>query len=291
MSLYRLFQRQNRRRIRSKPFNAVYALPVFLADKKKNLEAVIGRAGRAAVACSGGVDSTLVLKIAHDVLGPENTIAVFADTPMLPSGESEAVREVVNYIGSRLLTVSLDPFAWPGFIKNPPERCYLCKKKIYQNFQERLVEDNFDILMDGTNLEDLSDFRPGLKALEELEIRTPLADAGLIKKEIRQLSRELGLPNWDRHSASCLATRIATGQPISLEKLILIERCENLLQDMGFMGCRVRLSGDSAVIELLEKDMEYFIRHATRKSVFKKINDFGLNKVSLSTSGRKGILI
>jgi len=266
-------------------------LPVSLADKKKSLEGIIGREGRAAVACSGGVDSTLVLKIAHDVLGHENTIAVFADTPLLPSGESEAVREVVNCIGSRFLTVSLDPFSWPGFIKNPLERCYLCKKKIYQTFLEKLVDNNFTILMDGTNLEDLSDFRPVLKALNELGIRTPLADAGLIKKEVRRLSRELGLPNWNKYSSSCLATRITTGQPISLEKLDLIQKCENLLQGFGFRGCRVRLSGESAVIELMERDMDNFIRNATRAEVLKKFNDFGVKKVFLSMSGRKGILL
>jgi len=266
-------------------------LPVSLADKKKRLEEIIGRERQAAVACSGGVDSTLVLKVAHDVLGHENTIAVFADTPLLPSGEREAVREVVNFIGSRLLTVSLDPFSWPEFTANPLERCYLCKKKIYQAFQGKLAENNFNTLMDGTNLEDLSDFRPGLKALDELKIRTPLADAGLLKKEIRQLSRELDLPNWNKYSSSCLATRIATGQPISLEKLDIIRRCENLLHGFGFMGCRVRLSNDSAVIELLEKDMESFVRSATRMSVLKKFNDFGFKKVFLSMSGRKGILL
>lgn len=266
-------------------------MPVSLADKKKNLEEIIGREGRAAVACSGGVDSTLVLKIAHDLLGHENTIAVFADTPLLPSGEREAVRAVVNCIGSRLLTVSLDPFSWPGFIKNPLERCYLCKKKIYQTFQEKLADNDFNILMDGTNLEDLSDFRPGLKALNELEIRTPLADAGLIKKEIRRLSQDLDLPNWNKYSSSCLATRIATGQPISLKKLDLIQRCENLLHGFGFRGCRVRLSGESAIIELLEKDMENFIRYATRVPVLKKFNDIGIKKVFLSMSGRKGILL
>jgi uncharacterized protein len=266
-------------------------LPVSLSDKKKNLEEIIGREQQVAVACSGGVDSSLVLKVAHDILGHENTIAVFADTPLLPSGESEAVREVVKKIGSQLLIVRLNPFSWPEFTANPLERCYLCKKYIYQSFQKKLVDKNFHTLMDGTNLEDLSDFRPGLKALDELKVKTPLADAGLIKKEIRKLSRELDLPNWNKHSSSCLATRIATTEPISLEKLDLIQRCESFLQDFGFKGCRVRLSGDSAVIELLEKDMEGFIRYETRMSILKKFNDFGLEKIFLSMSGRKGILL
>ena len=266
-------------------------MPVSLADKKKNLEEIIGRERQAAVACSGGVDSTLVLKVAHDVLGYENTVAVFADTPLLPAGESEAVREIVDKIGSRLLTVRLNPLSWPEFTVNPQERCYLCKKKIYQAFLEKLAEINFHTLMDGTNLEDLGDFRPGLKALDELKVKTPLADAGLIKKEIRKLSRKMDLPNWNKHSSSCLATRIATDEPISLKKLERIQKCENILQDFGFQGCRVRLSGDSAVIELLEKDMEEFIRHEKRMFILKKFNDFGFKKIFLSMSSRKGILL
>jgi uncharacterized protein len=265
-------------------------LPVSLTDKKKNLEEIIGRESRVAVACSGGVDSTLLLKVTHGVLGHENTIAVFADTPLLPPGESESVREVAGLIGSRLLTVSLNPLSWPEFTANPLERCYLCKKKIYQIFQEKLAEINFNVLMDGTNLEDLSDFRPGLKALDELKIKTPLANAGLTKKEIRQLSKELNLPNWDKHSSSCLATRIATDQQISLEKIDLIRRSENVLQDFGFMGCRVRISNDSAIIELLEDDIERFVQEATRQSVMKKFNYFGIKKVFLCMTGRKGIL-
>ena len=263
---------------------------VSLTDKKKKLKEIIGRESRVAVACSGGVDSTLLLKVTHDVLGHENTIAVFADTPLLPPGENESAREVVDLIGSRLLTVSLNPLSWPEFTANPLERCYLCKKKIYQIFQEKLAEINFNVLMDGTNLEDLSDFRPGLKALDELKIKTPLADAGLTKKEIRQLSKELDLPNWDKHSSSCLATRIATDQKISLEKIDLISRSENILQNFGFMGCRVRISNDSAIIELLEDDIEPFVQEATRQSVMRKFNDFGIKKVFLSMAGRKRIL-
>ena len=265
-------------------------MPVSLTDKQKNLEEIIGRESQVAVACSGGVDSTLLLKVTHGVLGHENTIAVFADTPLLPPGESESVREVVGLIGSRLLTVSLNPLSWPEFTANPLERCYLCKKKIYQIFQEKLAEINFNVLMDGTNLEDLSDFRPGLKALDELKIKTPLANAGLTKKEIRQFSRKLDLPNWNKHSSSCLATRIATDQKISREKINLIRRSENILQDFGFMGCRVRISNDSVIIELLEEDIELFVQKATRQSVMEKFNDFGLEKVFLSMEGRKGII-
>jgi len=264
-------------------------LPDSLADKKKNLVEILGRETRAAVACSGGVDSTLLLKVSHDVLGHENTIVVFADTPLLPPGEREAVREVADLIGSRLLTVTLDPLAWPEFTANPPERCYLCKKKIYQIFLDKLADLNFNVLMDGTNLDDLSEFRPGLKALDELKIKKPLAKSGLTKKEIRQLSKDLNLPNWNKHSSSCLATRIATDQQISQEKLDLIRKCENVLQGFGFMGCRVRISNDTAIIELLEEDIKRFVQEETRQLIMKKLNDFNMKKVFLDMKGRKGI--
>jgi len=266
-------------------------LSVALADKKKKLEAIISRENRAAVACSGGVDSTLLLKVTHDVLGHENTVAVFADTPLLPPGEAEAARKIIMHVGSRLLTVSLNPLAWPEFIENPRERCYLCKKKIYRSFREKLAELHFTTLMDGTNLDDLSDFRPGLKALHELEVKTPLADAGLTKDEIRQLSRDLQLPNWDKFSSSCLATRIATGQQISQEKLARIEKCESFLHALDFFGCRVRIADDSAIIELLEEDIKRFAEKGTRLLVLKKFNDFNMKKVFLSICGRKGVCL
>jgi uncharacterized protein len=265
-------------------------LSVALADKKKKLDAIIARESRAAVACSGGVDSTLLLKVTHDVLGHENTIAVFAETPLLPPGEVEAAKKVVSFVGSSLLTVNLNPLIWPEFIENPRDRCYLCKKKIYLNFLEKLQGLHFNILMDGTNLDDLSDFRPGLKALHELNVRTPLADAGLTKDEIRQLSKSLSLPNWNKHSSSCLATRIATGQQISEEKLELIRKCENFLLSLDFFGCRVRIDKDFALIELLAEDMERFTESQTRLMVLEKFNDFNIKKVFIDMCGRKGIV-
>jgi uncharacterized protein len=262
-------------------------LSASLVDKKKNLEEILGRESRVAVACSGGVDSTLLLKVAFDVLGPENTIAVFAETPLLPPGEAEEVKKTVNYIGSRLLTVSLDPLSWPEFRENPRGRCYLCKKKIYEIFREKIADLDFHILMDGTNQDDLSDDRPGLKALEELHVKTPLVAAGLTKGEVRQLSKDLDLPNWNKHSSSCLATRITTGQQINREKLELVKKCENFLQALDFWGCRVRIGGNSAIIELQHDDIIRFVQEAIRRRVVKKYNDFGIEKVTLDMKGRK----
>lgn len=208
---------------------------------------------------------------------------------MLPPGEVEAAREVISLVGSRLLTVYLDPLAWPEFTENPGDRCYLCKKRIYQTFMEKMAELRFSTLMDGTNLDDLDDYRPGLKALQELKVKTPLADAELTKAEIRQLSRDLNLPNWDKHSSSCLATRVATGQSITNEKLSLIKKCENLLHSFDFFGCRVRISDYSAVIELIAEDIERFTEGDTRLCVLKKFNNFNMKKVYLDIGGRQSI--
>ena len=262
-----------------------------LAEKKKELEAIVAGAGRAAVACSGGVDSTLLLKVVHDVLGDDNTIAVFAETPLLPDGDAMTVRDVVNSVGSRMLTVKLNPLDWRKFTRNPPERCYICKKKIYRSFLDELKELHFSILMDGTNLDDLSDFRPGLKALHELGVITPLAAAGMTKKDVRRLSRNLNLPNWNRYSSSCLATRVATGEQISPEKLQVVKKCENFLQGLEFFGCRVRLAEDSAFIELLEEDINRLAKKETRAIIFKKFNDFNIKNVFIDLRGRKGISV
>ena len=262
-------------------------MSVSLVDKKKNLEEILGNESRVAIACSGGVDSTLLLKVAFDVLGAENTMAVFADTTLLPPGEAEEARNTVSNIGSRLFTVNLDPLSWPEFTENPRERCYLCKKKIYETFREKLADLDFRILMDGTNLDDLSDDRPGLKALEELDVKIPLAEARFTKDEIRQLSRELGLPNWNKYSSSCLATRIATGQQINSEKLETVKSCENFLQAFDFWGCRVRIADDLAIIEVQQDDILRFVQESTRQKVVKKFNDFGIEKVTLDMKGRK----
>jgi uncharacterized protein len=266
-------------------------LAYSLEDKKNSLAGIIGRERAVAVACSGGVDSTLVLKASCDVLGCEDVLAVFVDTPLLPTGENEAVKGIIKHIGCRLHIVRLDPLAWPDFTANPKNRCYLCKKRIYRTLQAELAGSNIQVFFDGTNLDDLSDERPGLKALEELGIRTPLAEAGLTKKDVRRLSRDLGLPTWDKLSSSCLATRIAPTQKITPEKLDLVQKCEGFLKNIDYRGCRVRISHDSAVVELLEDDIKSFVQAERRRQIVKKFNDYGIKRVFVNIVGRQGIVL
>jgi len=264
-------------------------LTVTLEAKNRQLEESIGSMDRAAVACSGGVDSTFLLKTACEVLGANNVIALFADTPLLPPGENREIEKLASLIGCRLLKVELNPLSWPDFTANPQDRCYLCKKKIYITFVERLADLDISMLMDGTNLDDLDDYRPGLLALEELGIVTPLADARLTKAEIRQLSRVKNLPNWNKPSSSCLATRIATDQIINQDKLDIIAKCETELHRLNFFGCRVRLRDDFAIIELAEGDFGRFADPQTSRTITDFFNDSNIKKVYVDTMTRQPV--
>jgi len=258
-----------------------------LQSKYEMLRQAVRNGGQGAVAVSGGVDSTLLLKVAYDELGRDSILALFAHSVLQPAGELEHVVELVDAIGCRLEIIEAEPLDWPEFVENPANRCYRCKKKIYSFFMEKLAQSNISRLMDGTNADDLSDTRPGLKALAELEILTPLADVGLHKQEIRRLSRSLGLPNWDRPSASCLATRIPAGRAITQALLERVARCEEVLHSLGFFGCRARLAGDDVHIELAAGDIARFVDAAVRETVVRRLAAFGVENVLLNLTERR----
>ncbi|MFW8600172.1 ATP-dependent sacrificial sulfur transferase LarE [Desulfobacterota bacterium M19] len=241
-----------------------------------------------AVAFSGGVDSSFLLWAAHEVLGPEKVTAIFADSIVQLPEEGRRAVQTAKFIGVNLNIIKFDILALAEFRANGVERCYFCKRHIFSSFSESLKPDT--ILIDGTNLDDSRQIRPGARACRELGVRSPLLEAGITKKEIRSMSRERGLATWARHSASCLATRIAFDQPITAEDLTIVAKAENFLHKMGFMGCRLRLRGTTATIELAAGDISRLMEDNCRQQMADFCYSLGLKKVLLDLCEREGIL-
>ena len=240
--------------------------------------------GKVAVAFSSGVDSSFLLKTALDVLG-SNAVAVTVRHAAFPERELAEARAFCKALNVRLIEIELDVLAVEGFAENPPQRCYLCKKEVFWQILSAAEQNGFPIVAEGSNTDDLGDYRPGMKAIAELGILSPLRDAGLGKQEIRALSREIGLPTWDKPSYACLATRIPYGDKITPEKLTMIEKAEQALFDLGFRQCRVRHHGSVARIEIEEKDFSLFLSAEMRKTVNDRLLECGFRFAALDLCG------
>lgn len=263
-------------------------MELSLSEKYGELQKIFSQHKKVAVAFSGGVDSSFLLYVACATIGASSVHAFHAKSELLPPLEAESVVRTVKERGCCFHPIAIKPLSWPDFVANGPDRCYLCKKKIYQAF---LADHSFPqdaLLFDGTNRDDLGQERPGLMAVSELKVQTPLADVGFVKKEIRLLSREFALSTWDAHASSCLATRIAQNEPITQGKILLVSQCEALLQKKGFMGVRVRLTSETASIAVQQNDL----CEIEKKHVFSAIkSDFlrlGLSEVVVDLQGRLG---
>src|ERR1700686_964867 len=201
------------------------------------------------VAFSGGVDSTFVLKVAHETLG-DSVLALTTTSPTMPDEDRDSALAMARLIGARHLVVESNELEIPGYAQNPLNRCYLCKHNLFTVCEAKAREDGVDEIVDGLNLDDLHDYRPGIKAASEKRVRPPLVEAELTKAEIRELSRKLGLPTWDRPASPCLSSRFPYGTQITLEGLSRVEQGEQFLHGLGFRVARVRYHGEVARLEV-----------------------------------------
>lgn len=255
-----------------------------LHEKKLKLEEYLKELGSIAVAFSSGVDSTFLLKVAKNVLN-DNVIAVTARSASFPKRELDEATEFCKKEGIRQLFVDIDEMSIEGFRKNPVNRCYYCKHEVFTRITEAAVNCGIKYVAEGSNIDDNGDYRPGLKAVEELGIKSPLRYAGLTKSEIRVLSKELGLPTWEKPSFACLASRFVYGEAITEEKLGMVDRAEQMLLDLGFKQFRVRVHGNIARIEVLPEEISKLMEETVRSAVYKRFKEIGFDYVTMDMAG------
>ena len=219
-------------------------------QKYQNLKNSLRDMQKVVIAFSGGVDSTFLLRVAKDVLGAENVIALTATSPTYPQYEFEESQTLAAALGVRQVVVESNELEIPGFAGNDPRRCYYCKHELFSICRQQAQDLGFAFILDGANADDLADYRPGREAACELAVRSPLLEAGLGKDEIRELSRRLDLPTWQKQPFACLSSRFPYGTEITPERLAQIDRCETFLRHRDFRNYRVRYHGDTARIEV-----------------------------------------
>ena len=251
-------------------------------EKYEKLKSILAGMGSVLVAYSGGTDSTLVLKVAHDVLG-DDAVAMTAISASLPTADRSEAERLALQIGAKHILVKSDETSNPDYLANTPDRCFFCKNETYGKLAEYARQHGLRFIVDGTNADDTGDYRPGREAARRYGVRSPLLEAGFTKTEIRQLSKELGLPNWDKPAAACLSSRIPYGSPITLAALSQIERAEAFLHGLGLRQVRVRHHGPVARIEAEPGDFPRLMDR--RDEVVAALKAAGYAYVSLDLAG------
>lgn len=254
-----------------------------LHNKTDRLRMILADMGGCVIGYSGGVDSTLLFAVAAEVLG-NRSLAVTATSKTYPERELNEAREIAEQIGGRHMVIVSEELDIPEFRDNPRNRCYYCKKELFGKLREIAIQEAVGYVLDGTNIDDAGDHRPGRTAAEELQVRSPLEEAGFTKQDIRDLSREMGLPTWDKPAFACLSSRFPYGTAITPERVSQVGLAEESLREMGFRALRVRYHGSVARIELGEQEFE----RATailRDDVVRVVKAAGFTYVALDLQG------
>ena len=244
----------------------------------KSLESV-------AVAYSSGVDSTLLLYAACEALGRDNVVAITAKSCSFPKREFDETVAFCEEHGIRHEICESEELDIEGFRENPKNRCYLCKRELFEKIGDISRRNNLKYVVEGSNVDDEGDYRPGLMAVKELNVKSPLREVGLYKAEIRELSKKLGLPTWDKPSFACLASRFVYGETINEEKLTMVDKAEQLLLDMGFTQVRVRIHGSMARIEVEPDEISRVVEKENREKISTAFKEFGFSYVTLDLLG------
>lgn len=253
-------------------------------EKFQVLKDSIKKRGSAAIAFSGGVDSTFLVRVAHEVLG-DKMLAVTATSSTYPERELKEAIKYAKDMGVKHLIISSEELDIDGFANNPKNRCYYCKKELFTKIKKVAKENGAMYVFDGSNLDDTGDYRPGMQAASELEVISPLKEAKLTKADIRELSKELGLPTWDKPSFACLSSRFPYGKKITIPKLKMVDEAEQFLLDMGIRQVRVRHHGEIARIEVSPEERVKFFDIKVMDKIGEKFKEIGFNYVTLDMLG------
>lgn len=253
-----------------------------MGNKLDNLREYLKELGSVAIAFSSGVDSTFLLKVAHDTLG-DNAIAVTAKSCSFPKRELDEAIAFCKKENIKHFIVESEELKIDGFSHNPKNRCYLCKHELFEKIISIANENRIEYVAEGSNMDDNGDYRPGLIAVSELNVKSPLRHVGLTKDEIREFSKELGLNTWEKQSFACLSSRFVYGEEITEKKLGMVDKAEQLLLDMGFHQLRVRIHGEMARIEVLPNEFDKIL--ANREEISRKLKEYGFTYVTMDLQG------
>lgn len=256
-----------------------------LEAKYAHLQSILKEMGRVVVAFSAGIDSTLVLKVALDTLGPEKVLAATGVSPSLPSRELQSVRDLASLLYAPLELMPTSELDNPNYAANPTNRCYYCKTELYTKLTDLARSKGFNAVLNGVNLDDQGDYRPGLKAASEWSVRAPLHEAGFTKADVRALARHLDLPNWEKPALACLSSRIPYGTPVMIGSLAQIEKAEAFLYSKGLTTLRVRHHSTVARIEVPTSELPKLIEEPVRTELVAHFKLLGYKYVTLDLQG------